>query len=1497
MNSNEKKKNSKKILALALLGGATVVLGATTFALHGNKNDDSINRKLLNQTIANIEAQLQLIKNESSFSNEIEEIANLINESKKIANSKNSDDTYKKTREELNNKFEELIKFITLSKKDELKSNIDLAIDLNKNHSSNTLENVIEKADDFYSNEKSTIFQLNDINSELVELMSSIVKADLISNVELANLYLEDLKSDEKYFEIASEIESAINNSNKLLKNDSTNLVEYQDANKQLNEILAKANQSLIEVNKNKLNDLINTAQDFYSKLNDDKYNAISEKLEKEIENGNVVLNSENLTVEILKEAQDKLIEAIQKSKNDKNELDKNNSENEYQDKLHLLKDKLNNIQNNLLSSLKNEDEFLIAKDLIQMVEHLKDNENSISSEEIDSVINNLDRLLESTLNKLNNNANSNNDQKQDLINKYLDLINQKDELSNILTGVNEQLKSELESSFNSLPNSDEINIKSIDEIIDSISKAEETISNIKNEHNKYLEKVDKLMQMCENIKEKTFDIVEKYPYNVVLKNEIANDLYKKVEELTNSKGFIPAENIDNVIDKLNQLWDSTHESIVEYIDKRDELRNQLDQIIKSAKQESENLQQDNRDAFSNKLNEIVLDIENKYTQNLTLEELQNLIDYSKNQIADFQTEFEKIKAKQDELKQLHDDTISNELPKYVNDKDISDKLTKVVNEVIEEYKNDIDELSLQEKIDKLNAAIEEAKSEYAEKRSLEIKKNELSDLVNRIRDENLFADTLYSDLKNQIEQKITELGNSENKSIEEIQEQINQLTQAYNSLKDQRYTKLQEEINKIYDDFTNVQNLEIKPEVKVLIQPQIKTINDQARDKNLDELKTIGLDKLLEIKKQEEDLINKVKIINPLYERISEIQNGVLAELKNESKYSDIVADLENVIELTKDGIDTDLNDEEFTNYINTAIEKLNEAENKAKIDKIKNNIVELQTYLNPRIENYIQEWDPTFAQTIKNRFDMALKNSDEQSSNWPSYYEELENDLKNEYILAIERLSDEIDAQLNKEFYPELKQAYQEANIDKTNLSFNETEKLFVNLQEKYKEAQQKEVLRKQALADLEAKINEAKNYMNTNLNVTPKYDDIKNVLSQAVLEADLDKENLSYEQLIERISNLDGSISIAKNSKELEDEKHLEQEARYQELNTQISDYIYDLEYQPHYNEIRSDLTSSKESIINKLNNIGSMKSADIEAINDELQNSLEQSKAAQIETYNKVKQNLADIIEQFKISQQKHLEIYENWRDNIAPNRAYPEEYIEYMKTSYDDNDVFVYDGAENYLNTENPDIFLMSGFIRGIEFIIQFNSWWDKVGAVVDQDDFADESTYQALNDIMDNFYNKDTRDAFRRSVFYKDATTNLNIEAVDNLNYVFSDGRKNTEGFQKILFDKTEGATQVSMDKRDAIQVRIWYSDGLLYYLRNCLSIIQKTHEPTSIVMIGDRKEQIDYKNKLFSYVNETDTKWKEDPFRNYWYSTYTAWVLYDLIYLKYPAIRPSELS
>ena len=843
--------------------------------------------------------------------------------------------TSKKNRNEENNvkqkkeKLEEEIKRLNKTIKELQEKNIELdsqlltkgkRIENEKNNISELIETYQKKLED-----------LQDSNSELAKNINKF-KEDSAKQMEILSL------------EYEKQIEEILNQQKNL---DEEFKTKEEDLRKNLAKVQAEL--SVLTQDKDLVDKKIEQVKDKTQneKLEHDKYIKILEENNKELMDKYETTSKENAD---LKNAYTTEINNLSKENNTKEEnIRKKNTQlkeelnqiiSEYDNQIKVLKNKVNENENNIIPKMKqrildlqNEKENL-SQDIELCGKSQKHKLAEIAlqyEDQKEQIINNNRQQLED-----NNNEN---DQQIQEIRKIYQI--EKDKISEQMRNENDIAQekiNQIEKEQNDILNDLE------KEKDDKIAEMQDALDEINLNHDEYVKKVEKEIflrnQKIENLQKFINDTKNSID---VIKMQQEQYLKEQNEEFENEKNILnnkiknaekDCENTEIEIKKLQEQNSSMEQNLNELKEKNKEFEQELNKVQEDLNAEINTLK--------NKLNEInnTININNaNYEKELSLKEqksefLNKKLDEIKQELNEMKENFE------EKLTQTKDEVTSEYTEKIENMKKEKENLENIINTLEKDYS------TLQQKYDSETESLTKEKESVTEKlNDLTIKKKQLGDQLDgqhctdqtiilklrnefKLKNDGLVKDNLslqeklqkleqsYNKLTNNydtekanwenkfsfiaeqkesLSKELTELKDKYNSNMDELQKKILQERERLESIykqslidgeniHNQQLQQAQETFNKKYEE-VNIQNNNLIQENATLTK-KINNYENNNTSLDIDKKLQDALDKEKKYKEQYEQLKQeKEDVINNLKQKLnneSEIHKKKIEELEN---------------------------------------------------------------------------------------------------------------------------------------------------------------------------------------------------------------------------------------------------------------------------------------------------------------------------------------------------------------------------------------------------------------------------------------------------------------------------------------------------------------------------------------------------------------------------------------------------------------------------------------
>ncbi|QDY88483.1 hypothetical protein [Mycoplasma anserisalpingitidis] len=452
-----------------------------------------------------------------------------------------------------------------------------------------------------------------------------------------------------------------------------------------------------------KYDEILKEKDDFVNSLTDenssnikseikDKFNNLPSKEELKDKTNEEIKNSISEAEKILNEYKDK----VQNNSSDlSNDETKSSRSQELKDKIYQIKKDITENSNNNNDPSKKE----IIKELEDFITEIEGKEEQLSDEEIDNKIKELDTIVHNTKEKLE----QFDQDKQDKINKYDEILKEKDDFVNGLTDENSSnIKSEIEDKFNNLPSKEELKDKTNEEIENSINEAEKILNDYKDKvqnNSSDLSNDETKSSRSQELKDKIYQIKKDITENSnnnndPTKKEIIKELEDFITEIEGKEEQLSDEEIDNKI-------------------------KELDTIVHNIKEKLEQFEKEKFNMKKLEFNEYILNIEkedvftHELFKDLRLIFLENLEFYKKlsfntsEQIDSFLNNinswYEMIKSERnsiviEDIKKISYERIvpkAYEIRSFMNNLAFAGKIFDIQNEIEQKYNTDLGNLNL----------------------------------------------------------------------------------------------------------------------------------------------------------------------------------------------------------------------------------------------------------------------------------------------------------------------------------------------------------------------------------------------------------------------------------------------------------------------------------------------------------------------------------------------------------------------------------------------------------------------------------------------------------------------------------------------------------------------------------------------------------------------------------------------------------------------------------
>lgn len=606
------------------------------------------------------------------------------------------------------------------------------------------------------------------------------------------------------FFDYINQVENSLNeNTNK-----------KDDYNELLNRYTTFAKE-IFNQEKDKLSKLIDEIKNILkTEFIDEKYSSIHQSLSKVVVDKSILLDQEsNSTFVDLILAQKDLSKALEEANKNKEAID-NNLKDQLKAKQDKFKEKLDETKTNHIDIYNNNNDDglkTILKPLEDFIDELLGKIESLDSQEVDKNNNELDKILEETLEKIR----EYNELKNKAIQKYLELLEQANELKELFENKNaSEFINELNEFMSNMPNSEEIKNFSVSKIEAKSEELSSFLEDISARFNQIVQKQDELKKHYDSVitnelnkydnyqaikndlEEKLNSIIKDYD-KVFDNNELdskfneINNALNKAEEEKNKQNENTSNESDDIdykkilLEKINHakgnelkmLEKTDEEAIYRILKPFEEYVNGIEIKINDLSSEelkNKNIEFDltlekvhnDLDEFSkykervvkeyieaaNNFKKFVEDFENTKYENIKpglREEASHIVDEEtaktvstyylnlmisqfSNQINHANERVKEIENKQLDLKNKYDSAVVK-VANYDNYPEIKSELESVLDSAIENYEEIITITELDERINKIESALNKAKKdkevEDNRRKRLEIIKN-IKDLV-----------------------------------------------------------------------------------------------------------------------------------------------------------------------------------------------------------------------------------------------------------------------------------------------------------------------------------------------------------------------------------------------------------------------------------------------------------------------------------------------------------------------------------------------------------------------------------------------------------------------------------------------------------------------------------------------------------------------------------------------------------------------------------------------
>lgn len=462
------------------------------------------------------------------------------------------------------------------------------------------------------------------------------------------------------FFDYINQVENSLNqNTNK--KN---------DYNELLNGYTTFAKE-IYNQEKDKLSKLIDEIKNILiTKFSDEKYSSIHESLSKVVVDKSVLLDQEsNSTFVDLILAQKDLLKDLEEANKNKEAID-NNLKDQLKAKQDKFKEKLDETKRNHIDIYNNDndDELkTILKPLKDFIDELLGKIESLDSQQVDKNNNELDKILEETLEKIR----EYNELKNKAIQKYLELLEQANESKELFENKNaSEFINELNNFMSNMPNSEEIKNFSVSKIETKSEELSSFLEDISARFNQIVQKQDELKKHYDWVITNELNKYDNYPSIKSDLEEKLNSIIKDYDKVFDNNELDSKFNeINNALNKAEQEKNKQNENTSDESDEVDYKKILLEKINHAKENELKMLEKTNEEAIYwilKQLEEYVNGIEIQIND-LSSEEL-------KNKNVEFDLTLEKVHNDLDEFSKYKERVVkeyieaANNFKKFVED-------------------------------------------------------------------------------------------------------------------------------------------------------------------------------------------------------------------------------------------------------------------------------------------------------------------------------------------------------------------------------------------------------------------------------------------------------------------------------------------------------------------------------------------------------------------------------------------------------------------------------------------------------------------------------------------------------------------------------------------------------------------------------------------------------------------------------------------------------------
>ncbi|QDY87939.1 hypothetical protein [Mycoplasma anserisalpingitidis] len=782
----------KRKFAIYPLLFTSAALGITVISLH-----DKIEVKIEKDKQDKINKYDEILKEKDDFVNSLTDgnSSNIKSEIEyKFNNLPSKEELKDKTNEEIENSINEAEKILN-EYKDKVQNN-------SSDHSNDeTKSNKCQELKDKIDQIKKHITENSGNNNDPAK--KEIIKEleDFITEIEGKEKQLSDEEIDNKI----KELDTIVHNTKEKL--------EQFDRDKQ-DKI-------------NKYDEVLKEKDDFVNSLTDENSSNIKSEIEDKFNN---LPSKEELKDKTIEEIENSINEA-EKILNEYKDKVQNNSSNHSNDetksnKFQELKDKIDQIKKVIIENSDNNNDPTkkeIIKELEDFITEIEGKEEQLSDEEIDNKINELDTIVHNTNEKLKQFDKD----KQDKINKYDEILKEKDDFVNSLTDENSSnIKNEIEDKFNNLPSKEELKDKTNEEIENSINEAKKILNEYKDkvqnnssDHSNDETKSNKFQELKDKIDQIKKDITENIDNNNdPTKKEIIKELEDFITEIEGKEKQLSDEEIDNKIKELDTIVHNTKEKLEQFDkDKQDKI-NKYDEVLKEKDDFVNSLTDGNSSNIKNEIEDKFNNLPSKEElKDKTNEEIENYINEAEKILNEYKdkvqnnssdhsndetksNKFQELKDKIDQIKK--DITENNDNNNDPTKKEIIKELEDFITE-IEGKEEQLSDEEIDNKIKELDTIVHNTneKLEQFEKENFYMKKLEFDKYILNIEKEDVFTHELFKDLRVIFLEKLEFYKKLSFITSKQIEFFLNDINSWYEMIKSERNSIVIEDIKKISDE------------------------------------------------------------------------------------------------------------------------------------------------------------------------------------------------------------------------------------------------------------------------------------------------------------------------------------------------------------------------------------------------------------------------------------------------------------------------------------------------------------------------------------------------------------------------------------------------------------------------------------------------------------------------------------------------------------------------